>query len=315
MNKSIILIAKLLLLALAISGAQLCFAQSKEQDIKWPIKLNNTWEKSIPLGNEQIIVNNKFGKLNINTWDKKEIKVSVTYSVGAKNKEAAEEMLSNIIIDFQQKNDQLSFKTVFNEANNSNNNWNNQGYEIHIDYTVFIPNGSNVLAENSFGELSIGDFSGKAELISKHGSLVTGKLSNQPNIKVEFGKANIESLNNPNLILKYSKAEIQSINGKIKAVFDYCNNIDLPITNSIQDADIRSNYTSLYLVTDKSIDADYDITTNYSKASGKAEYKLIEVGNTNTNAFSQTKKYKGSLGKGGKTNLKLVCNYGSLRII
>ena len=312
MNKSIILIIKMLVLALAISGAQLCFAQNKEQDIKWPIKLNNTWEKLIPIGNEQIILNNKFGKLNINTWDKKEIKVSVTYSVGAKNKEAAEEMLGNIIIDFQQKNNQISFKTVFNEGKT---NWNNQGYEINIDYTVFIPNGSNVVAENSFGELSIGDFSGTAELISKHGSLVTGKLSNQPNIKVEFGKANMESLSNPNLVVKYSKAEIQSISGKIKAVFDYCNNIDLPITNNIQDADIRSNYTSLYLVTDKSIDADYDITTNYSRASGKAEYKLVEVGNTNSNAFSQTKKYKGSLGKGGRTNLKLVSNYGSLRII
>ncbi|TAH13846.1 MAG: hypothetical protein EAZ12_01255, partial [Sphingobacteriia bacterium] len=143
----------------------------------------------------------------------------------------------------------------------------------------------------------------------------TGKLTNQPNIKVEFGKTNMESLSNPNLILKYSKADIQSINGKIKAVFDYCNNIDLPISNSIQDADIRSNYTSLFLVTDKSFDADYDITTNYSRASGKSEYKLIEVGNTNSNAFSQTKKYKGSLGKGGNTKLKLVCNYGSLRII
>jgi hypothetical protein len=307
---------KTVLLALFVFIFSNSFAQENKSELVWPVKLEKSFEKTVTLKTEQVVLSNRFGKMKINTWDKKEVKVEVSFSVGSRDKASAAELLDRMRIDEWVSADKIGFKTSFKDPENGNDNWNNNGYEMHIDYTVYLPNGTNLIAENNFGEMNIGNFEGNSEFTNKYGSFIGGKLGTGVKVKVEFGKANIESMENVEFIAKYSKAEITQVSGKIKVQFDFCNSIDLPVSNLVQQLDVRSNYTSLYLVTEKGMNADYDIIANNSRASGKADIKLVEVNkNNNINAFSSTKKYQGSLGKGGNTKINIQANFGSLRII
>ncbi|MFX6031712.1 hypothetical protein ABTE99_19250, partial [Acinetobacter baumannii] len=74
------------------------FAQEKS-GINWSVKLNKSFNKTVSLGSQQVVLNNKFGSMDIETWDKKEVKVEAIINVGAQNNETAQEMLDRISID------------------------------------------------------------------------------------------------------------------------------------------------------------------------------------------------------------------------
>jgi len=136
----------------------------------------------------------------------------------------------------------------WDEDNNGKKAHNQQ---LRIDVTVHLPATAKLFAGNSFGALIIKDFKGEVELLSKFGSLETGKLTNAKSITVEFGKAYIESAANTKLTIKYSKADIKKIEGVIKGNFDFCNSIDLVVDANVKSIDLKCNYTSTHLEVEK----------------------------------------------------------------
>ena len=293
------------------------FAQDKGNFI-WPVKLQKSYSKSYPVGTEQVVLLNRYGKMNIETWDRNEVSVVATIAVGAQNNDYAAKLLERINILDEKKTASIEFKT---DMGDSHNNWsddNNGGHEMHIDWTVKIPANAKLHAENHFGPMDIGDYKGEAELICKYGTLTAGKLSNSKLVTVEFGKAIIASVSDAQLLLRYSRVDISKLSGNIKAEMQFCNSVDLPIDNDLKQLELKNNYTSLYLMIPKDLSADYDITTNNARVSTKNE-ALKEEKQDDPNirrvSFSPNHHYVGSLGKGGGTRLLIRSNFGNIRIL
>ncbi|MEN9599588.1 MAG: hypothetical protein RL596_1907 [Bacteroidota bacterium] len=302
------LAAATLLLLIAFSA----FAQEKAA-MNWPVKLDKSFSKSAPISSQQVVLNNKFGAMQIETWDKKEVKIEAVINVASRDNETAQEMLDRISIDELSSNEKIGFRTLWKE---NQQNWNNgKSYEIKVNYKVWLPNGTKLIAENSFGPLTIGDYAGQAELISKYGNLTAGKLSKGVMVRIEFGKSDIVSLSDGELVLKYSKTNINSLSGDINAVFEFSSGLDLPLSNSLKKFTVKANYSSLYFLTETGFNADYDLVFNNGSASGKGSIKLTETTEQRSIGYSPTKKYKGSIGKGGDTQITLKSNFGSLRIL
>ncbi len=296
-----------------------CFGtvQAQEKYI-WPVNLQKDYSKSYPVGSNTISLNNRFGQLTIETWDKQEVKVEAHISVGARTNEYANGILERINVLDEQKEGSISFFTkIADNMENNNRNSYNGGHEMKIDYIVHLPPNAKLLAENSFGPITIGDFDGECELIDKYGTLTAGKLKHAKLIAVQFGKAVIESINNSNLNFKYSRIDISKMSGSIKGQFEFCNSVDLVIDNNIELLELKNNYTSLYLVTPKDFSADYEIATNNARLTSKylafSEQKSSTVG-YNAN-YSSSHRYNGSLGKGGGTKIIIRSNFGNIRFM
>lgn len=293
-------------------------AQEKDAYV-WPVKLQKDYSKTYPVGSETIALMNRYGSMKIEAWDKNEVLVEAHITVGANTNEYANRMLELISVSDEKKDNRIEFFTKVE------NNWtdNNGAREIRIDYMVHLPASAKLYAENHYGPLTIGDHKGEAELVCKYGTLTAGKLANCRSVAVEYGKAKIESLTDSRIWFRYSRVDIDKLSGRIVGGFDYCSSVDMPIDNALKELELRNNYTSLYLLAPKDFSADYDISTNNARVTGKNDLVIREETGANAKSttfngnqtFNSNHKYSGSLGKGGGTTINIKSNYGNIRML
>ncbi|MEO8173682.1 MAG: hypothetical protein ABI581_11385 [Sediminibacterium sp.] len=283
----------------------------------WPVKLQKEYNKSYPVTNETLVLMSRYGKMNIETWDKNEIKVEAHISVAAQSNEYATQVLNRISINDEKKDDKIMFVT---QLSSWSDNGSNGGHEMRIDYTVHIPANAKLYAENNYGPLTIGDYKGESELVCKYGTLTAGKLSNSKSVTVENGRAIIESISDSKLLFRSSRVDITKLTGKITGQFDYCSSVDMPVDNALKQLELKNNYTSLYLMVPPDFSADYDITTSNARVTGKNNLVIKEemsstAVNSRTNNFSSNHKYAGRLGKAGGTQISITSNSGNIRVM
>ena len=200
-------------------------------DGDYKVEKKKNYSKSYPLsGNDKIKLDNSFGEMKITTWEKNEVKVDVAITVRANTEETAQKLLDNIKIQDGKEGNGVYFKTNINNNKHWGNNHDDDGDKkgkgknhntsMEINYTVYMPAGNPIEAANSFGPMIVPDLSGVAEITSKFGNLTCGKLSNNKELSVEFGKATIKHINGGEVSIKFSDAEINKLSGEVKASFE-----------------------------------------------------------------------------------------------
>jgi hypothetical protein len=304
-----------IVVTLLLSGS-IVMSQESNTHI-WPVKLQKDYNKSYPVTGETLVLVSRYGKMNIETWDKNEIKVEAHISVGAHSNEYATQVLNRVNVNDEKKDDKIIFTT---QVSGWSDNSSSGGHEMQVDYTVHIPANAKLYAENSYGPLTIGDYKGESELFCRSGTLTTGKLSNCKSVTVEYGRAIIESISDSKLMFRSSRIDIAKLAGKITGQFDYCTSIDMPVDNSLKQLELKNTNTNLYLMAPADFSAEYDITTNNARATGKNHFVIKEelasaAAGSRTNNFSPIHKYAGSLGKGGGTQINIKSNYGNIRVM
>lgn len=303
-------------------------AQVVAEDPK--VEKKKTYTKSYNVNSsDNISFTNQFGELKINTWDKNEVKATVTITAEASTDEKAQAILDRISIEDGKSNDGVYFKTKLAKEKDNWSRSEKQGF--HIDYIVYVPARNPLIAQNSFGPMSIGDYQGEATLTSQYGSLSTGKLSNVKKVLIQYGKGDIGSINNGSLVIQYSKATIGSINntdmtiqyskatfdnldGTVKAVFEYCDDTRLRIDNNTKTLTVNNNYSKLYLDLNTNISANFDINTNYGSLRNKTNIDIKEnISDENRHGPRFSRKYSGKSGNGGN-EIKIRANYGEVTL-
>ncbi|MCW3088366.1 MAG: hypothetical protein JWQ78_1752 [Sediminibacterium sp.] len=281
----------------------------------WPVKLQKDYTKTYPVGTETVDLYNRYGRMEIQPWDKNEVTVEAHISVSAKTNEYATRMLEKINVTDEKKAGSIVFRTELGERNQDWSDDNNGGYEMKIDYVVHVPAKAKLHADNSFGPLTIGDYAGELELRCRYGTLTAGKLGNALSVTVEFGKATLESVTDSKLLFRYSRVEIAQLAGRIQGEFQFCNSVDLPVDNTLKQIELKNNYTSLYLVVPKDFSADYDIVTNNARMTSKSGTVINEEKGANNNVYNPNHRYTGTLGKAGGTQINIKSNFGNVRLM
>jgi hypothetical protein len=279
------------------------------------VEKKKTYTKSYNVSNsDKISLTNQFGEMQINTWDKNEVKVTVTITAEAKTDERAQSILDNISIEDGKSGDGVFFKTKL-DKNNKDQQWSKgekQGF--HIDYVVYVPARNPLQAKNEFGPMTIGDYAGEVTLESKFGSLTTGKLNNVKKVVIEFGKGTIGSINNGSLVIKFSKASIENLDGSVNAVFEYCDIAKLRVDNNTKALTVKNSFSNLYLDLNTNISANFDISTNFGDLHNKTNFEIKEEGdNDDRHGPRFNKRYQGKAGS-GSTDMKIKSEYGQITL-
>lgn len=304
-------------------------------DVKEKVK---TYSKVYPAaGNDELKIDNSFGEVVVNTWDRKEFKVEVQIKVYANAEADADKFLNFIQINDSKTAGLAWFKTVIGENGSlSPELWKgedkNHIKKIEINYVVYMP-AKNVLSiNNKYGNTTLPDLQGKVTIHSFYGSLKAKSLLNPLcEIKVRFGDVNIGTLTGGNLQITYGSlnlvesdklnadisygpAKIGTLHTSGNIKVKYCGKLQIAdLDKNLKMLDITSSYSSVKVGINNNENANFDISTYYGSFNYDGTHASIsnKTPGTDTHGFTAQKSYTGQLGKGNPDKtITIRSNFG-----
>lgn len=253
-------------------------------------------------------VQNKFGDINITTWDQNTIDVDILIKVKSSNGSKGQTFLDGVVVDISSSRSKVGMKTTYPDQENSSwwdswwSNGNNIDFEVH--YTIKAPKGISTKLYNKYGTISQSSIGGSSDVVNKYGDIFFDNIGGDVSLNLGYGKAKITRAKNVNVEIKNSTLSIFEC----------------------QDINIVSKYSDFIIGTcdNMSIDSKYDefiiesagrIENNgkYDNFKiGEAESLIIETKNTTVaikklNRICETETKYGSVNiKSTGPNLELV---------
>ena len=184
-------------------------------------------------------VNNRYGNLNITSWNENRILIEVHIKTNGNNEEKVQRKLDEIRIDFEAGSDLVSARTIFGK-NKSSWGWGrNNNVNMQINYTIKLPVKNNVYLTNDYGNIVLDRVDGHAKINCDYGRLEIGELRGRNNqLNFDYtSKSSIGYINSGEIRADYSGFTIQKANDLvIKA--DYTNSV----VNEMKNLQYSSSY-------------------------------------------------------------------------
>jgi len=305
--------------------------QQDDNDIDKQVKI---YSKSYSVDAEtKLDINNRYGKVTVNTWSKNEFKVDVQVQVTADKTGDAKRFIDRISINDSKQGQMISFKTnidsqpdLFGSKTSSR--------QIEINYVVYMPAQNALNVTNKYGNVELPDLDGKLVINCAYGNLQARSLSNPGNqVKVSYGDARIGSLKATDLDISYGSLVLGSVD-KLNADVKYSSakigklttsgvinvkygsgiqisNLDENMKNLVVDA----KYTNIKLGLGDDEDVDFDVTVHYGSFNyGNHPVNILKTENAEKKGFNPTKIFKGHVGKGNITRvININSSYSSIK--
>ena len=166
----------------------------------------------------RIDITNKYGKIELNTWDKDSVVIQFKMEINEKKPDKLAKTLGNLDFDIsnsqhylvvktqvdknrnQVESEFLKFKETILQTNGS----------IRIDLMVWLPDNRELRLENKFGDIIMGDYKGETQITLSNGKLKTGDLPKRSSMNLSFADAMITNLPNARIVSNYSDIEIKN---------------------------------------------------------------------------------------------------------
>ncbi|WP_167609994.1 hypothetical protein [Maribellus sediminis] len=161
----------------------------------------------------QIEIANKYGKIDINTWDKDSAVFEISIRVEEKKLSKLEESMRNIEFDVTSSGHYLIIKTEV-EKNKGGLSKEFQKFKetllssdgnIQVDYTVWVPKTNRLKVENKFGDIFIGDYMGEVWINLSNGNLKANDFTENLDLTLNFADATINSVKKGRLDCNFSE--------------------------------------------------------------------------------------------------------------
>lgn len=204
----------LLLIPLAINATNKDGKYTKNKVIKKEFSVNK---------DATLLVSNKYGNIDIITWDEAKISIMVSITTNGDDEEKVQKRLEQIDVEFDASANEVSAKTLIEKSSNSWSFWgkkNNVNMEIH--YLIKMPATNNVNLNNDYGEISLDKLEGTSKINCDYGKINIGELLNSNNkINIDYtNKSTIEFMKDGYINADYSTLHVEKA-GKIKLNADY----------------------------------------------------------------------------------------------
>ncbi|WP_183565468.1 hypothetical protein [Mucilaginibacter sp. SP1R1] len=290
------------------------------------------YSKSYPVdGNDKLKLDNQYGRITVNTWDRHEVKVDIQIKASANQDNDAQSLLDGVQISDSKNGDVVSFKTNIERMANGRN----RNRKIEVNYIVNMPAKMQLDVQNSYGSIVLPDLDGVVKISASYSNVVAQSLNNPANeIEGSYGSLKIGVLNGGKLDFSYGNVDLAESNnlkadvnygslklGKIKGHADlnlsYMGGLKIgELDNSLKRLNINSSYSGMAITIPDNNNFDFDVTVSYAGFNFNND-KITITSKTpadGTKGWNPTKNYKGHFGKGNPDS-KVVINssYGSVK--
>jgi uncharacterized alkaline shock family protein YloU len=289
-------------------------------------------------GNDKLQIDNRYGKINVNTWARNEVKVDVEIKAYSLEDNDAQKLLDQTSVLARKDGNGVNFSTNIDQGSNSwwgsstNNGKITKLCKVIINYTVYMPAKNPLTITNRYGSISLPDLSGKLTINNSYGGLLAKDLTNiDNNIVVRYGDANIGSLKGSNLNVSYGSLALESADkltanisystakiGKLTTSGDinlrYGNGLAInELGRQLKTLNVNSSYAPVK-VGSGDIDADFDVTVHYGEFMPNTTTKITSQTPDNERGSTSTKTYKGQIGKGNNDKIIIInSRYGGVK--
>lgn len=154
----------------------------------------------------QLIIENKYGDININNWDKDSVDIQITITVDTYSEEKAQSLLDNIKVMMSHSGDNIKAITEMSHKFKT-------GKKFSIDYQIYMPDYVKIDLKNKFGNIYVHNIRAKANIDLSYGNLKGDSFlypQEKPlsTINLAYSKATITESNRTKLTMKYSTMNI-----------------------------------------------------------------------------------------------------------
>ena len=151
----------------------------------------------------RVLLDNKFGQIHINNWDKYMVSIEIRITVGASSPEKAQKLLDLVTIVSEGTPSNVQIRTMLSKDFSDNK-------KLSVDYTVNMPSTIMLNLTNKFGDVFLNELLGKGNFNISYGNIEINKLMNSNNvININFGKGDIHYITGAMVSLKYSDLQVE----------------------------------------------------------------------------------------------------------
>lgn len=215
---------------------------------------------------KQLIVQNSYGQIELEQWDKDIVEIKVDIKVDAGNAQKVKAILDKIDVSFIQKVDYLSVVTGFSEGFSISkfvNKFFSSG-SVQIDYSIYIPKSMELKLVNSHGNVFLGDFAATLDIDIEKGDLKLGNSLGKSSISVKKGSVDINRLDKSNCIF----VDCKEVNiKKVETI-----NIDS------KHSDINIESAKSIVITSSRGDCKFGTVSSLRGSSSMTDYEVKDVG-------------------------------------
>lgn len=142
----------------------------------------------------------KYGTVNVKTWNNNSVKIDINIIVNANNQREADRMFERIQVNFTNTFGYVKAETMIGEDKGG---WWPQGQDFKVNYDVWMPIGNQLDLKNRYGNSIVAALNGKLTAEIKYGDLRTEAIGNDADLNIGYGKAYLTKVGNLNGQVSY----------------------------------------------------------------------------------------------------------------
>lgn len=188
-------------------------------EIKLPYNSSKVIKESFAVTpNTSIEIINKYGDINVVTWEKDSVRFEINISADANKMSQVHTLMDMADVKFTANNNMVL--AVLQWGNNVNTFKKSSvevtlaagsSQQLHIDYTIYMPKSNVLKIENRFGNVYLPDLKGKVYASIHHGNFKADKLANAKNISIRYGELTIHEADFAEISSSFTDVEIEKI--------------------------------------------------------------------------------------------------------
>jgi len=173
-------------------------------------EFSKTINKQFPITADGTVkISNRYGKVEIKTWDNNEVKVEVVITVDAHSEDRANDVFDRVTVDFNSSRDFVSATTEIASKSGWSSWWGGDSNDSYkINYEVYMPKTNQLDLFNKYGDSYVAALQGTVNLEIKYGNIQLDQIDNDVRLMLGYGNANIVGAHQLGLEVKYSKVKI-----------------------------------------------------------------------------------------------------------
>ncbi|MDX5421788.1 MAG: hypothetical protein LPK14_06010 [Hymenobacteraceae bacterium] len=310
---------------LVLLGQEMAQTGHPEDAAMYDAEKQKTFDKTYKVSKSDVLnIENKFGKVHVNTWNRNEIKVNVVMIARAGTDSKAQEILDKINVVESRSGNTIALKTNMASMNVSGNS--NRSFEIN--YTISMPEENAIAVKNSFGDVYLAALKGKADISVKYGSLKADRLANTGNIvRLAYGSGSCGYVNGGNVDVAYSNLNVEGTNGlkgqskfsdfKIGSLGEELN-MDVKygsfkidnVSKNIRQISLQSGFTPISLNFEDNTAFNFDVSVKFGNFN--VDKSLVNI--THLEKGYTSSEYKGKFGgESPKGWINITSTYGDVK--
>ncbi len=179
-------------------------------------RVAKTYQKEFALTeNSNIYLENRFGQMNIENWDKNSISITIEIKVDYPEGDKATRLLKGINIEFTQTGNDISAITKIEEdfMKTWGRHFDSDSKDFSIDWEVKMPKQASITLVNKYGDIFVNELTGKCNIDLRYGNLKANRIfrdKSEPlsTLNISYGNASIDEVNWYKAEIKYAKLNI-----------------------------------------------------------------------------------------------------------